>query len=155
MSLQLIMALTSFTQRIDSKTEEAFRRRRSTVILTPLVDVVFILLVFFMLVSNFNDNRIINMLTPTAAKEATSEQSLGVVLIRIGRDGALNISGLPTTEVKLAQEVALRSVGDTKYSYLVQPDVGVSLQEVVSIVDLLKVSGAHSVALTRKPGYEN
>ena len=149
------MALTSFTQRIDSRTEEAFRRRRAMVILTPLVDVVFILLVFFMLVSSFTDNRVINMLTPTAAKDATGAESLGVVLVRIGRDGALNISGLPTTKVQLAQEVALRSVGDIKYSYLVQPDTGVSLQEVVSMVDLLKSSGAHSVALTRKPGHEN
>lgn len=146
------MALASFTQRIDSRAEEAFRRRRSMVILTPLVDVVFILLVFFMLVSSFSDDRVINMLTPAAAKEATASESLGVVLIRIGRDGALNISGLPTTQVQLAQEVALRSVGDTKYSYLVQPGTGVSLQEVVSIVDLLKSSGAYGVALTRKPG---
>lgn len=146
------MALASFTQRIDSRAEEAFRRRRSMVILTPLVDVVFILLVFFMLVSSFSDDRVINMLTPAAAKEATASESLGVVLIRIGRDGALNISGLPTTQVQLAQEVALRSVGDTKYSYLVQPGKGVSLQEVVSIVDLLKSSGAYGVALTRKPG---
>lgn len=146
------MALASFTQRIDSRAEEAFRRRRSMVILTPLVDVVFILLVFFMLVSSFSDDRVINMLTPAAAKEATASESLGVVLIRIGQGGALNISGLPTTQVQLAQEVALRSVGDTKYSYLVQPGTGVSLQEVVSIVDLLKSSGAYSVALTRKPG---
>ncbi len=125
------------------------------VILTPLVDVVFILLVFFMLVSNFNDARVINMLTPTAAKGEKAAEYLGVVLIRIGQGGALNISGLPTTEVQLAQEVAQRSVGDTKYSYLVQPGRGVSLQEVVSLLDLLKSSGAQSVALTRKPGYEN
>lgn len=149
------MTRASFTQRVDTKAEEALRRRRAMVILTPLVDVVFILLVFFMLVSSFTDSRVINMLTPTAAKQAVKTEALGLVLIRIGRDGALNMSGLPTTEVQLAQEVALRTVGDTKYSYLVQPDSGVSLQQVVSIVDLLKSSGAHSVALTRKPSYEN
>ena len=149
------MALTSYTQHLDSRTEEAFRRRRALVILTPLVDVVFILLVFFMLVSSFDDTRVINMLTPTAANGEKAAQYLGVVLIRVGPGGQLNMSGLPITEVQLAQEVALRSVGDTKYSYLVQPDRGVSLQQVVSLLDLLQNSGAQSVALTRKPGYEN
>lgn len=145
------MALASYRQRSGSKAEEIIRRRRSLVILTPLVDVVFILLVFFMLVSNFSDRRVIDMLTPAAAKQATEADSVGVILIRVGRDGSLNISGLPTTAVKLAQEVAVRSVGDIEYSYLIQPDAGVSLQEVVSVVDLLKNSGARSVALTRRP----
>ena len=145
------MALASYRQRNGSKVEELIRRRRSLVILTPLVDVVFILLVFFMLASSFSDRRVIDMLTPAAAKEVAEADSIGVVLIRIGRDGSLNISGLPTTAVKLAQEVAMRSVGDIEYSYLVQPGAGVSLQEVVSLVDLLKSSGARSVSLTRKP----
>ena len=146
------MELASYRQLNGSNVEEATRRRRSLVILTPLVDVVFILLVFFMLAANFSDQRVIDMLTPAAAKEATEADSVGVVLIRVGRNGLLNISGLPTTPVRLAQEVAVRSVGDIEYSYLVQPDKGVSLQEVVSVVDLLKTSGARSVSLTRRPG---
>ena len=146
------MELASYRQRNGSNVEETTRRRRSLVILTPLVDVVFILLVFFMLAANFSDQRVIDMLTPAAAKEAVEADSIGVVLIRVGRNGTLNISGLPTTAVRLAQEVAMRSVGDVEYSYLVQPDRGVSLQEVVSVVDLLKSSGARSVSLTRRPG---
>ena len=146
------MELAGYRQRNGSNVEETTRRRRSLVILTPLVDVVFILLVFFMLAANFSDQRVIDMLTPAAAKEAAEADSIGVVLIRVGRNGMLNISGLPTTPVRLAQEVAVRSVGDIEYSYLVQPDRGVSLQEVVSVVDLLKSSGARSVSLTRRPG---
>ena len=146
------MELAAYRRNSGNTAEDVIRRRRSLVILTPLVDVVFILLVFFMLAANFSDLRVIDMLTPAAAKEATKADSVGVVLIRVGRNGSLNISGLPTTPVRLAQEVAMRSVGDVEYSYLVQPDRGVSLQEVVSVVDLLKTSGARSVSLTRRPG---
>ena len=78
------MELAGYRQRNGSNVEEATRRRRSLVILTPLVDVVFILLVFFMLAANFSDQRVIDMLTPAAAKEATEADSVGVVLIRIG-----------------------------------------------------------------------
>ena len=126
------------------------RSRRSLVTLTPLVDVVFVLLVFFMLVSSFSDRGVIGIMTPAAAKQA-SEAGARAVLIRVAEDGSLNFSGVPMSAVQLAQEVAGRTVGDSTLSYLVQPEPGVTVQQVVSVVDLLKSSGAKNVSLTRKP----
>lgn len=134
-----------------SPAADTVRRRRSLVMLTPLVDVVFILLVFFMLASSFLDRRVVGLLTPPAATQASGSSSTGAILIRIRRDGSLNFSGEPMTPVRLAQEVAGRAVGDTQVSYLVQPDAGVSLQRVVSVVDLLNSSGARRVSLLRRP----
>jgi len=121
------------------------------VILTPLVDVVFILLVFFMLASSFADRRIINMLTPADADRAVWSNSSSALLVRLGRDGSLNLSGEQMSPAQLAQEVAGRSVGGTAYTYLVQPDNDVSLQQVVFVIDLLKSSGARTVSLARRP----
>ena len=118
--------------------------------LTPLVDVVFILLVFFMLASSFLDRQVIGLLTPPAATQSTGSSSEGAILIRIRPDGSLNFSGEPMTPVQLAQEVAGRSVRATESSYLVQPDPGVSLQRVVSLLDLLNNSGAENVSLLRR-----
>lgn len=145
------MSLLSYGQREDNTAEESVRRRRSLVILTPLVDVVFILLVFFMLASSFSDRRIIRMLTPAAAQRTTQSDPTGALLVRMRSDGTLNLSGVRMTPSQLAQEVAGRSVSGVPYSYLVQPDQGVSLQQVVSVVDLLRASGAHAVSLTRRP----
>ena len=58
------MSLHSYGQLKDREVEEAARKRRSLVILTPLVDIVFILLIFFMLASSFDDHRVIGFLTP-------------------------------------------------------------------------------------------
>ena len=133
-----------------SPAADTIRRRRSLVMLTPLVDVVFILLVFFMLASSFLDRQVIGLLTPPSAIQSSGTPT-GAVLIRIRRDGSLNLSGQPMTPVQLAQEVAGRSVSDAQVSYLVQPDAGVSLQRVVSVVDLLNSSGARNVSLLRRP----
>lgn len=127
------------------------RRRRSLLILTPLVDVVFILLIFFMLASSYSDRQVISMLTPAAAEKATVTGSANAVLIRIGRDGRLNLSGEPMGPTQLAQEVAMRSLGEKEFVYLVQPDREVNLQQVVVVLDLLQSSGARNVSLTRKP----
>lgn len=146
------MSLHSYGQLKDRETEEAARKRRSLVILTPLVDIVFILLIFFMLASSFADHRVIGFLTPTGAKKAAGAEEPSAVLVRVGRDGSLDMSGQPMSKVRIAEEVARRSLSDESLNYLVQPNRGVSVQQVISVVDLLKNSGARNVSLTGRPG---
>lgn len=146
------MSLHSYGQLKDREIEEAARKRRSLVILTPLVDIVFILLIFFMLASSFADHRVIGFLTPAGAKQATASEQPSAVLIRVGTDGSLDMSGQSLSKVRIAEEVARRSLTEDELNYLVQPNRGVSVQQVISVVDLLKSSGARNVSLTGRPG---
>lgn len=145
------MSLHSYGQLKDRETEEAARKRRSLVILTPLVDIVFILLIFFMLASSFADHRVIGFLTPAGAKQATGSEEPSAVLVRVAQDGSLDMSGKPMTRVGIAEEVGRRSLGNDSLNYLVQPNKGVSVQQVIGVVDLLKNSGARNVSLTGRP----
>jgi biopolymer transport protein ExbD len=146
------MSLHNYGLRKDREAEEAARKRRSLVILTPLVDIVFILLIFFMLASSFADQRVIGLLTPAETRPAVGPDIPSAVLIRVGRDGSLDLSGQRMSDVHIAQEVARRSRADGTLSFLVQPNQGVSLQRVITVVDLLKSSGARNISLTSKPG---
>ena len=146
------MSLHSYGQLKDREIEEAARKRRSLVILTPLVDIVFILLIFFMLASSFADHRVIGFLTPAGAKKAAASEQPSAVLVRVDKDGSLDMSGKPMSRVLMAEEVARRSLTDDNLNYLVQPNRGVSVQQIISVVDLLKSSGARSVSLTGRPG---
>src|SRR3546814_18552679 len=67
--------------------------RRRLISLTPLIDVVFILLVFFMLASSFVDWRAIVLDTPAAATRAGASE--GALLVRVGRD-RIDFAGAPT-----------------------------------------------------------
>ena len=121
------------------------RARRSLASLTPLIDVVFILLVFFMLASTFTTEQVIDMLTPTAAR-ATRDAKAGAVLVRVRSNGSLDLNGEPLTRTELAQRVAAWSVSDRPRRYLIQPEPGVTTQQMVALVDLLKSSGASDVS---------
>jgi len=125
------------------------RSRRPLISLTPLVDVVFILLVFFMLASSFSTEKVLEMLTP-APTESQADARAGAVLVRVGANGAIDLNGEPVTRSALAQQVAAWSVSESPRRYLVQPDAGVTNQQLVTILDLLKSSGAGSVSLTRR-----
>lgn len=146
------MSLHSYGQLKDREIEEAARKRRSLVILTPLVDIVFILLIFFMLASSFSDHRVIGFLTPAGAKQAVGSEQPSAILVRVDTDGSLDMSGQPMSAVRIAQEVARRSLSDATLSYLVQPNRGVSVQQVIDVVELLKSSGARNVSLTSRSG---
>ena len=146
------MSLHSYGQLKDREIEEAARKRRSLVILTPLVDIVFILLIFFMLASSFADHRVIGFLTPAGAKQATGSEEPSAVLVRVAPDGSIDISGKTMSRVRVAEEVARRSLRNDALNYLVQPNRGVSVQQIIGVVDLLKSSGARNVSLTGRPG---
>lgn len=131
----------------DKPQPSPIRSRRPLVSLTPLIDVVFILLVFFMLASSFSSEHVIEMLTPVTA-ESAGEGEAGAALVRVEPGGGIDLNGEPVARSELAQRVAAWSVSEHSRRYLVQPGPGVTTQQVVALVDLLKSSGAANVSLT-------
>jgi len=63
------------------------KRRRIPISLTPLIDVVFILLVFFMLASSFQKTRTIEMVAPSQSKsKSTSSDERPMTVLITGAD---------------------------------------------------------------------
>jgi len=87
-----------------SQADATARSRRPLVSLTPLIDVVFILLVFFMLASSFSTEQVIDMLTP-ADTQSSPEGPAGAALVRVAPDGSLDLNGEPLSRPELAERV--------------------------------------------------
>jgi len=124
-------------------------RRRPLISLTPLIDVVFILLVFFMLASSFLDWRSIALDAP--ARAAASASMEGALLVEVRTDG-LRLSGDTVSLDKLAERVAARLEAKPDQRVLVKPAAGVSLQEAVQVLDRLAAAGAAELSLIRDRG---
>lgn len=125
---------------------EVQRRPRSLISLTPLIDVVFILLMFFMLASSFLEWHAIELNTPAETSGGTSME--GAMLVRIGPDGAIDLNGERLALAALGGRVrgALQTNPDQRI--LVQPESRVVLQTLVTVLDRLKAAGAGNIALT-------
>ena len=120
------------------------RRRRALISLTPLIDVVFILLVFFMLASSFLDWRTIDLSAAARAVSGTSME--GAMLIEIHPEG-LRLSGENISLEVLGSRVAQRVSERPDQRVLVQPQPGVSLQQAVQVLDRLALSGVTRMSL--------
>lgn len=119
-------------------------RRRSLISLTPLIDVVFILLVFFMLASSFADWRAIDLIAPAA--EGGSEPMTGTVLVDVRQDG-IRMSGQPVT-LDGMRIIARRHLDkDPDRLFIVRPVAGVALQSAVDVMDGLSSEGVSNLSL--------
>ena len=120
------------------------RRRRNLISLTPLIDVVFILLVFFMLASSFLDWRAIELNPPQRA--GGGDALTGAMLVEVRASG-LRLAGeaieLPTLMERLRQQAD----NDPDLRVLIRPGEGVSLQRTVDVLDHLNAAEIDNVSL--------
>jgi len=119
-------------------------RRRALISLTPLIDVVFILLVFFMLASSFLDWRAIELSAPARLGGGSSVE--GALLVEVRSDG-IRLSGRPVALDQLSARVGELLTQNSDRQVLVKAGDGVPLQAAVAVLDRLAAAGATGISL--------
>lgn len=120
------------------------RPRRALVSLTPLIDVVFILLVFFMLASSFSNWRSIELDAPLrAGGSSTSDKAL---VIEVSKDG-LRLAGVAVESDRLAARVKEQVERQPALKVLIRLAEGVALQEAIAVLDRLTAAGIENLSL--------
>lgn len=115
------------------------RRRPS---LTPMIDVVFLLLVFFMLAARFGQDGALDLAIGGAAPAAWDGPPR---LVTVDADG-LRLNGRPVLETALAP--ALADLADSPSDpVLIQPAEGVDLQRLLDVLAVLEAAGFSALAL--------
>ncbi|MEJ2345598.1 MAG: biopolymer transporter ExbD [Gammaproteobacteria bacterium] len=125
---------------------EGRRRGRGTPNLTPLIDVVFLLLVFFMLTSHFVREEAINVDLPTAESGEAVEADARLELILDARGRVLmhdRIVTLESLEPALRTELAARKDKVVR----IRGDRAASLGGAVAVLDAARKAGASGIDL--------
>ncbi len=125
------------------------RRAKSAVTvlnITPMIDVVFILLVFFMLATNFAYFRLIRIETPEETKVV--EKSDAAIVILLKEDGTTTFDAEPVQGGRLAEAVAAVLEIDPGRTFLIRPEPGVSLQRAIDAFGIARMAGARSLAFS-------
>ena len=124
------------------------RRRRALISLTPLVDVVLILLVFFMLASSFRDWRAIALDTGVRGGNGAATRMEGALLVEI-LPGRVRLSGETVSLDSLSDRVGRHAAERPGLRVLIKPARGVALQETVHVLDALSAAGVTGLSLIR------
>ncbi|MGD8710479.1 MAG: biopolymer transporter ExbD [Ectothiorhodospiraceae bacterium] len=119
--------------------------RRRKIGLTPLVDVVFILLFFFMLTSSLVQWHAIGL--SVTAPSASAGSLEGSALVRIHDGGNLDLNGVPVSLRQLESRVRGLAPAERALRLVVQPDPEVPLQNIVDVLDRLRAAGTANISL--------
>ena len=127
------------------------RRAHSLLNLTPLIDIVFLLLVFFMLTSHFIEDRAIDIDLPKA-KQGGEPLEKAFVEVTVNAVGEVSVAGRAVALEHL--EEVLRGAlhaPDTRFVRL-RGDHASGLGTAVAVIDAARAAGAESLdILTREP----
>lgn len=125
----------------------AVRRRRMTS-LTPLIDVVFQLLIFFMLTTSFLQTQALSVVTP-AADQKELPKDARVVEIWLMGDGSLRVDGDPVAPEGLAQVVGDKIGDRTDMTVTILAERDSRTQQLVRAVEAAREAGATNVGTAR------
>ena len=120
-------------------------RMRARVSLTSLIDVVFILLVFFMLVSNFLDWRSLDLAVSAPGATASGEDSSLRIVLHTADDW--RIARQAIAPGALSARITGHLAAHPDAGIRIEPRSGVPLQAVIDALDQARRAGATDVSL--------
>jgi biopolymer transport protein ExbD len=127
-------------------------RRRGIIVdinVTPLVDIMLVLLIIFMLTANLIAKQAIEVELPRASQSTTlNPTTLAVTLTRAGE---LFLNGKRTTPAGLREEVRAAVARDPKTQAIIAGDRAVSHGRVVWVLDVIKSLGVSAFAIQIDP----
>ncbi len=113
--------------------------------LTSLIDMVFMLLIYFLLTANFMVDEGISIKLPQA--EAGTPQNERVVTVNIDREGRFFIGSREYVEGALLHQLKEMLAGRRNKLVVVRADREVMLDKAVKVLDLAKAAGAERLSL--------
>jgi biopolymer transport protein TolR len=129
----------------------ALRRRGiiAAINVTPLVDIMLVLLIIFMLTAHLIAKQAIEVDLPRAAQSTTTPPT--TLAITLTRDGALFLNGKPVNADGLRTAVREAVAKDPKTQAVIAGDKAVSHGRVVWVLDVIKSLGVTSFAIQIDP----
>jgi len=132
-----------------------FRRQKKeddTVNLTPLIDVVFLLLIFFMVSTTFTKETHLSLELPESEGEPMQQQKQQIEIL-INADGSYAINGksvVNTTLTTLKGAIEKTAEGDTSLPMVITADAKTPHQAVVRAMDAAGQLGFVHLSITTK-----
>ena len=126
------------------------REEEPGISIAPLIDIMFLLLIFFMVTSHFDIASGVRINLPKITKKMTASEDESRITIIIDKSAQAYLEGNKIEEDALKEKLQNLVKERGFVSLIIQADKDVSHGKVVQIMDLAKSAGIHSIIIAAK-----
>ena len=120
--------------------------------MTPMLDIVFIMLIFFIVTTSFVKESGVTVNTPQA--ETASQQDKANIFIAITAAGEVWIDRRPVDVRSVRAIVARLHADNPEGSVIIQADAEAATHNLVEVMDQVRLAGVESIAIAADKGAE-
>ena len=113
--------------------------------IAPLIDIVFLLLIFFMLVSEFTDFKTIDMATPINSDQDI--ESSKPLLVKLSSDGKIKIKEVLIDFSILEKKVINLKKNQTDTKVIISTPEKTEINLLMKVMDIIRIGGIDNIAL--------
>ena len=130
-----------------------FRKKKEDeprISIAPLIDIVFLLLIFFMVTSHYDIASGVRIKLPKVTKKVTTPDDENKIVLMVDKSADIYIEGekisMDSLKARLGDEVKKRGV----VQLVLQADIDVKHGKVVEIMDCAKNAGINSIVIAAR-----
>lgn len=126
------------------------RRSKPEVMIAPLIDVVFLLLIFYAVTTQFVTDQRLKLKLPEAktAEQTGQGAEAKPPVITVASDGSVWIDGKQVPEVRLEQAVKAAVEGAKEHTVIIKGDKAADYGVVIRVLDLARSAGAKTIQMS-------
>ena len=122
------------------------QRSRQELNVAPLIDVVFLLLIFFMLASTFIEPKAVDIRLSGGNSPAVS--SVDPLVVEVTPDGSVRLNGLRLSLKQLTVEIMGRINGDPTRVVTIMAGAEIPVQMLIQVMDEVRAAGTNNLRLS-------
>ncbi len=115
--------------------------------LAPMIDVVFLLLIFFIATMQFSKSeRELNVSVPVAEEGADAKQTLGEIIVNVREDGTVVVDKMEMTQDQLYAKLSRIAAVHKNQAIRIRGDSKVAYQKIVEVIDVCQKAGIPNIS---------
>ena len=126
------------------------REEETSLGIAPLIDIVFLLLIFFMVTSHFDIATGVRIRLPKVSKKIFSEESKNKITLVIDKSAQIYLEGKKIDQKTLQKKLQNLVNKGGIFHLILQADKDVLHGKVVEIMDVAKRAGIHSIIIAAR-----
>ena len=125
------------------------KKKNIEINVAPLIDIVFLLLIFFMLTSEFTDFKTIDMISPNQTSTNIQKNDLPII-INLSENGLIEIDKIEIKLEDLSETIQMKLLNSNNKKIVISTLNKTKINNLIIVVDTIRSLGIENIALITK-----